>query len=45
MNSFINNNFLKEPINEEPNITKFEKICKDLFPDGEPAAAVLVTKV
>ena len=40
----FNKNFLQESINKEPNITKFEKICKDLFPEGEPAAAVLIMK-
>ena len=40
----INNNFLEDSRNEEPSVSKFEKICKDLFPEGEPAAAVLIMK-
>ena len=38
--SFIN----KKEINKEPDITKFEKIVKELFPEDEPGAAVLIMK-
>ena len=35
---------IRQTANEEPNITNFQNICKELFPDGEPAAAVLIMK-
>ena len=43
-NNYFNNNCLEESINEGPDIAKFEKLCQDLFPEGEPAAAVLIMK-
>ena len=43
-NYYLNSNFFNEKMKEEENITKFEKICKDLFPEEEPAAAVLIVK-
>ena len=43
-NYYLNSNFFNEKMKEEENITKFEKICKDLFPEKEPAAAVLIVK-
>ena len=29
---------------KEPNLTQFENMCNELFPDGEPAAGVLIMK-
>ena len=43
-NYYLNSNFFNEKMKEEENITKFVKICKDLFPEEEPAAAVLIVK-
>lgn len=42
---FLNEEPTKETTNEvEPDIAKLEKIFSDLFPEGEPAAAVLIKK-
>ena len=35
---------IQQKANAEPNITNFQNICKELFPEGEPAAAVLIMK-
>jgi len=41
----IDNPFiLKEKENLEPNMTKLQEICHELFPEGEPGAAVLIMK-
>ena len=34
----------KQTASDEPNITNFKNICKELFPENEPAAAVLIMK-
>ncbi len=38
------NKFFEKEINETPDIARFEKIVKELFPEDEPAGAVLIMK-
>ena len=44
LSKYFFNNLLDNSTNESPNIKNFERICSDLFPEGEPAAAVLIMK-
>ena len=38
------NKFFEKEINETPDIARFEKIVNELFPEDEPAGAVLIMK-